>query len=666
MNRKQRKGRKIMLNTKRILVLIIVLFISSFVSEIKAQTTQPELGIRVKEVLTIDGKNFKDLNGNGVLDPYENWQLSIDERARDLLSKMTLEEKAGLLIIPEFPKFVEGRLILPNEHLNQGTRYFMFREKPTAAVIADYNNQLQEAAEASRLGIPVMMISNPRNHANFFTSGQPLPGDQGQFSYWPYPLGLAATRDMELIKDFAKISSREFRASGIRKIYGYSADVVTNPLLSNIAETFGEHPAYVSDIIREIVKGYQGENLNKESVATTIQHYPGGGAKESQLKTGRFNTYPTLGGLRTYHLPPFRAAIDVGATSIMPNSTYPSNASAVQGFPWFRANMQFEEVGFALNKAFINDLLRDELGFLGYVNSDSGAVLEEAWGALDLPVEKRFAKALNAGTNIFSGATSSEPIIQAVHQGLVSEEVINQSALYLIKEMMMLGLFENPYVDSQIAEDVVNNPLNQERADESHRKSIVLLKNNEVLPLKDDQIQQIKLYVEVFPGGKNGENTLKLKEKIMKYDERILISESLADATHALLWVLPSMKSMDGSPKSLKIGADTGIEQVARIIEIQQTVPTILAIDFKNPWLIGDIEPNAASILATFGVSPEAVIDVIRGRFQPVGKLPFTIPRNEEEVLREIGDIPGFREVSSYVYIDQNGNRYGYNFGLSY
>ncbi|NLY78414.1 MAG: hypothetical protein GX072_00500 [Lysinibacillus sp.] len=120
------------------------------------------------------------------------------------------------------------------------------------------------------------------------------------------------------------------------------------------------------------------------------------------------------------------------------------------------------------------------------------------------------------------------------------------------------------------------------------------------------------------------------------------------------------------SPITLEIGPDTQIENVSRIVEIQQTVPTIVAVDFKNPWLIGEIEPNAEAMLATFGMKPEALVDVLRGRFNPVGKLPFTIPRNQEEVDRDVGDIPGYREGSSYTYVDQSGNRYSFDFGLSY
>src|SRR5690606_17949966 len=132
--------------------------------------------------------------------------------------------------------------------------------------------------------------------------------------------------------------------------------------------------------------------------------------------------------------------------------------SAEQGLPHFSNTQQFEEVAFALNEQFINGYLRDELNFLGYVNSDTSAVIDRAWGAQDLPVEQRFAEAINAGTNIFSGVPNPEPILNAVNQGLVTEEQINRSATYLLTEMMKLGLFDNPYVDPEAALAVANDP----------------------------------------------------------------------------------------------------------------------------------------------------------------------------------------------------------------
>jgi beta-glucosidase len=640
-------------------------------SAAKREMAKPEVEYRVKGKLTVNGKEFKDLNGNGKLDPYENWQLSDDERVKDLVSQMTLEERAGMLLIPEFPEFKEGKLVLPNKMINQNTRYFIYREFPNADVIANYNNQLQEAAEESRLGIPAIVISNPRNHSDAPSIPEDFDMDKsGQFSYWPSPLGLAATRDLDLIAEFAKIASKEYRAVGIRKLFGYSADVATDPLWPRIDETFGEDPQIISDIIFRVVKGFQGDILNENSVTTTTRHYPGGGAREKgkdpHFEEGRYNIYPTEGSLKRIHLPPFRAAIEADTTSIMPYYAYPSNESAEQGLPHFSEDQQFEEVGFAYNKGFIDDYLRKELGFLGYVNSDTSTIIDKAWGVQNLSVEARFAKALNAGTNIFSGTANPAPIVNAVKQGLVDEQKVNRSVTYLLTEMMKLGLFENPYVDPKKSLEVVNNPASQERADLAHRKSVVLLRNeNSLLPLTTEKIKGVKLYVEVFPGGDNGKNTQQLKEKIRKYDAGITITERLEDATHAFVWVKPKQNLLKRKP-TLTIGPDTGIDNVNRIMEIQKKVPTITAINMRSPWLINEIEPNAAAVIATFGVKTEAVVDVIRGKFNPTGKLPFTLPANQKAVDNEIGDIPGFLEVPSYVYRAKNGDEYGYKFGLSY
>lgn len=453
-------------------------------------------------------------------------------------------------------------------------------------------------------------------------------------------------------------------------MYGYAADVATDPLWSRNQETFGEHPELISGMIYNVIKGFQGDVLNENSVSMTIRYFPGGGARENgrdpHFKEGQYNIYPTPGSLLKYHIPPFVAAIEAETTSIMPYYAYPSNNSAPQGLPPFSGNQQFEEVAFALNEPFINGYLRDELNFLGYVNSDTSAVVDRAWGAEDLSLEERFAKAFQAGTNIFSGVPNPQPILNAVNQGLITEEQINRSATYMLTEMMKLGLFENPYVNPSEALAIANNPDSQAVADDAHRRSIVLLKNNEqLLPLKDEAIANVRLYVEMFPGGENGQETEKLKQKIRSHDNSITIVDNLADATHAFVWVKPFQDLFANNP-SIEIGPDTGVNNVERIVEIQTTVPTITAIHFSNPWLINTIEPNAAAVIATFGTKPEAVVEMIRGKFNPVGRLPITIPASQEAVNNEAGDVPGYDEAPTYPYQDQAGNRYVYNFGLSY
>lgn len=652
----------------RITVLCMLAMVLAFpmaVPKVQAQNGV-EVETRTKGIIDLEGKRYRDLNDNGELDPYENWALSTDERVENLLSQMTLEEKVGLLTINEFPQIENGNLVFPNKFLDQHTRYFIYREMPSADVIANQLNQLQSEAEASRLGIPVVVISNPRNHPLMI----PTIDEPGQFSHWPDTLGLAATRDSKLVKRLGEIAAKEWRAAGIHKMYGYSADVATDPLWARNKETFGEHPELVSGMIYNVIKGFQGDVLNENSVSMTTRHFPGGGARaegrDPHFEEGQYNIYPTPGSLLKYHMPPFKAAIEAETTSIMPYYAYPSNDSAPQGLPPYSEDEQFEEIAFALNEPFINGYLRDELKFLGYVNSDTSAVIDRAWGAQDLSVEERFAKAINAGTNIFSGVPTPEPILNAVKQGLVKEEQINRSAKYMLTEMMKLGLFENPYVDPDEALAIADNPKSQEVADDAHRRSIVLLRNDKnVLPLKDETISDVRLYVEMFQGGENGQQTEGLKKKIESHDQSITMVDNLQEATHALVWVEPVQDLFANKP-AIVIGPETGVEQVERIIEIQKTVPTITAIDFSNPWVINTIEPNAAAVIGTFGTKAEAVVDMLRGKFKPVGKLPITIPASEEAVKNEPGDIPGYDKNPSYTYQDQAGNWYQYNFGLSY
>ena len=197
---------------------------------------------------------------------------------------------------------------------------------------------------------------------------------------------------------------------------------------------------------------------------------------------------------------------------------------------------------------------------------------------------------------------------------------------YLLTEMMKLGLFENPYVDPKRALEVVNNPESQEKADLAHRKSIVLLRNDQnLLPLHDKKIKDIKLYVESFPAGDQNANTIAFRKTIQKYDPDITLTDRLEEATHALVWIKPKQDLLS-RPSHISIGPETKIHNKNRIIEIQKTVPTITVIHFSSPWLIQEIEPNAAAVIGTFGVKTEALMDVIRGKFNPTGKLPLTIP----------------------------------------
>jgi len=638
-------------------------------------TGQPEIEAAKKGVLKVDGKQYRDLDGDRSLDIYEDWRNPVEERVADLVTKMTLAEKAGLMLINTHTPIanpVDGKYVKVDDPMIVGKnmRYVIFRQTPTVDVIAKYTNQLQELGEASRLGIPVVVTSNPRNHAS--TDYTNISASEGQHSFWPGPLGFVAAGDTEAVKKFSEIAAQEWRAAGIRKVYGYTADIATDPLWARIEDTFGEDPKVASDMIYNVVKGFQGDELGKDSVAITVKHFPGGGARDNGLDPhfveGKFNPYPTEGSLLKYHIPPFEAAIAADVSSIMPYYAYPSNDSADQGLPWYSEDQQFEEVGFALNKSILTDFLRGQLGFKGYVNSDTGAVGNNAWGAEALTPEAKMAKAINAGTDIISGSSNPQLIIDAVEQGLLPEDEVNESVTLLLKEMMNLGLFEDPYVDPQNALDVVANPEAQQLADEAHRKSIVLLRNDKnLLPLKDAKLKKVKLYVEMFPGGTNGASTKGLIETIKKHDPSITITNNLEEATHAYIYVKPVQSNWDNNPR-ITVGPETGITNVDRIIDIQKRVPTITAVNMTNPWILDEIEPNAAALIGTFGTKAETIVDVIRGEFNPVGKLPFALPASMAAVDNEVGDVPSFapEEDTAYAYVNKSGDAYKYGFGLSY
>ena len=651
-----------------------------------------------ERIIAFEGKKFRDINCDKTVQAFEDWRKPVDERVKAMVAAMTLAEKAGLIAIREFPAFKDGQLVLPNAGINAHSLYFIYRDTPSADIVADYNNQIQRAAEESESGLPAVIISNPRNHASTdYTNGAAAAG---QHSFWPGQLGFAAAGDTAAVKEFAEYARAEWRSAGIRKIYGYTADIATDPLWARIEDTFGENPEVAGDMIYNVIKGFQGDSIGKDSVTITTKHFPGGGARDDgtdpHFVNGNFNPYPTAGSLLKYHIPSFKKAIEAGTASIMPYYAYPSNTeSAEQGLPHYSDTEQFEQIAFALNDGILGFLRKPVaeggLGFQGYVNSDTGAIGSNAWGAEKLSDPEKAAKALKAGTDIFSGYNNPEFIVQAVEQGLIDETEVDESVSRLLTEMISLGLFDDPYVDPANALKVFDNPKAQEQAYKAHQKSVVLLRNDEIdgqklLPLNDAKLANVKLYVEGFVGDvasrgakdpaaevkqKSEAATEKFNTNIKalikaKYPNITLV-DNLADATAAYVYVKPVQSNWDNNPR-ITVGPETSIFNVDRIVEIQKAVPTITAVNMTNPWVLDQIEPNAAAVINVFGTRDDAILDVITGKFNPVGKLPFALPASMDAVDKEVGDVPSFapEEYKDYAYINKAGDKYAYGFGLSY
>ncbi len=363
---------------------------------------QPTLQVRVKQLIEVDGLQFKDLNGNGTLDPYEDWRLPIAERVGDLVAQMTSAEKVGLMLIntrftgyqtpDDAPKSHDGvrdertieagtsifatRKVYPTTETieRMGLRHFILRENESPSRMATWVNAMNEVAEGTRLGIPVIVASNSRNDNGEMVFS--MNDAVGIFSTFPATMGLAAAvlgdqadgGDASLIDGFAAAVRTEWVATGLRNGYMYMADVVTDPRWQRIYGTFGESPELITDIVGRLVAGMQGE-LGPDSLAATIKHFPGGGPRENGFDPhyveGKWNCYPTPGSLEAYHLPPFKAAAE--ASSFMPYYSAPSiKRSAVQQIEG--VDVPYEEVGFAFNHYFLQTVLRDEYGFTGYVN----------------------------------------------------------------------------------------------------------------------------------------------------------------------------------------------------------------------------------------------------------------------------------------------------------
>ncbi len=653
--------------------LLVLLCTLTFASVNAQKLIQPNLGYRTAKILKKNGLEFKDLNQNGKIDKYEDWRLPIETRVQDLVSKMTIEEKVGFMLIStsrlagdfsfqqNAPKteitsgFNEEDLVqsmnmfskkpLPYVMLSAaGTtkgvtknhlRHFILRANTSAKVLAEWANNLQALCENSHLGIPAIIASNPRNHITVDASIGLSVGTT-VFSKWPGELGLAAMRDLKLTREFADIARQEWAAIGLRKGYQYMADLATEPRWQRIEGTFGEDANLVADMTREVVLGFQGTKLGEKSVALTTKHFPGGGpqveGQDPHFDWGKDQHYP--GNMFDYHLKPFQAAIDAGTSSIMPYYAKPIGT-------------KYEEIAFAYNKAIIKDLLRTKMGFKGIINSDTGPIEMMPWGVENLTILQRYQKAIDCGVDIFSGSADPTLLLETVKKGMVSEARINESVTRLLREKFALKLFENPYVDVAEAEKIVGNANFQKRADLAMRKSIVLLRNQaKTLPIAPNT----KVYFEsYYDNGRTKTPFTVIKPANNPWNFEFVSTKEEADVV--ILWLTPNGGSLFNSTSApIDISLSKNKIDVARVNEITSTKPTVVVINYTSPWMILEIDnANLKTVLATFGTTTDAILDVVSGAFNPTGKMPFTTPISQKAILENQSDVPGFMKPKGYA-----------------
>lgn len=667
---------------------------------------QPTLGTRTGRLISRDGLQFRDLDGDGELTPYEDWRLGPEERATDLVHRMTPEEKAGLMIIgshhPGYSSFLphaqEGQLLNPEDvwrDVNPITsqpypepvlvtsstdnainlrhqRFLICRDNLQPGDLATWTNAVQELAENSRLGIPAVFASNPRNHVALVAQFG-VNESAGVFSEWPSELGLAALADPELMETFGEQIAREWRAGGLHKLYGYMADVASEPRWSRFNGTFGEDVKLVTSYIGNVVRGMQGEELSATSVACTIKHFPGGGVRldghDPHFEWGQTNEYPTEGALERYHLPPFQAACVSGASSIMPYYAKPVNTSAAQLDEqfWQGPTTQFAEVAFAYNKVFLEELLRRRLGHGGYVNSDSGVIDAMVWGVESLTKPERFAAAVRAGTDVFSDMSDPTELIRAIEQGLLADADLNQACIRLLTEIFALGLFENPYVDEDAAASVIGAEEVAALGEKAQRQSVTLLRSSELLPL--DPAREVKVHAYVTGRTRAADVQAELEEAITRTWPGAHLVGTPEEADLALVWARPEIALFEDDREGVALSVDpraNGVD-VDRVRKIEQTVPTLLVVNFTNPWLLGEIEPDAAAVIGSFEIRPDHLIRSLAGEDGgPAGRLPMSLPADVEAIENSPRDVPGTYCGEDYPYRDRDGNVYAQGHGLRF
>jgi beta-glucosidase len=564
---------------------------------------------------------------------------------------MTLAEKAGMMFMngavvnadgsledrpgqntPGFGRLAKAQLI------DQMMNHFNLWQIPTAQALSTWHNNLQLLAEESRLGIPVSIASDPRNHF----SNAIFAMAATEFSQWCETLGFGAIGDAELVRQFADIVRQEYLAVGIRVALHPQIDLATEPRWARISGTFGEDAGLTAVLGAAYIRGMQGEQLGPHSVACMTKHFPGGGPQKEGLdphfEFQKGQIYP--GNNFDYHLLPFEAALDANTASIMPYYGVPVDQTD-------------ENVAMSYNKAVITGLLREKYGYDGVVCTDWGLVTDNrsrdfvwparAWGVEHLSEAERVKKMIDAGVDQFGGESRPELVIQLVEEGQISEARLDQSVRRLLRQKFQLGLFDAPFIDAENVAQVVGRADFQTAAAASQRRAMTLLKNKDnVLPLSG----QPRLFVQ------NMDSAV-----VAQYGTVVAAPEEADLAILRLETPWYPIDTPNTFAQSFHHGdLDFKGEAKAEILALLRTVPTIVVINLDRPAVIPEISHEATALLADFGASDSAVLDVIFGRAKPEGKLPFELPSSMEAVRNQKEDVP----------YDSENPLYPFGFGLTY
>ncbi len=595
-----------------------------------------------------DGVAYRDLNGNGVMDPFEDPRLAVAERVEDLLYRLTLQEKVGLM----FQTVIEadGGTVLerPGRISKSPTsvvvqhklvNHFNVHALGDARMAARWHNALQQVAEATPHGIPVTVSSDPRHG---FVENLGVSFSAGAFSQWPEPLGLAALRDAETVRRFADIARQEYVAVGIRAALHPTLDLATEPRWARQSGTFGQDAALTAELGVAYLHGFQGEFLGPGSVACTSKHFPGGGpqkdGEDAHFPYGREQVY--RGGRFAEHLAPFPPMIAAGTAAVMPYYGMPVDLEL--------DDEKVEEVGFGYNWQIVTGLLREKLGYDGVVVTDWELVNDNhvgdqvlparAWGVEHLDPHGRMELILAAGADQFGGEECVEILLDLVNSGRVTEARVDESARRLLAVKFRLGLFDNPYVDEDLAPQTVGRADFREEGYAAQARSVTVLTNSPdtnaahtvgVLPLRPG----LRIYTESIDSERVARIGIKVDRPADADVAIIRLTAPFEPRSDLFLESLFHQGSLDFPP---------GL--VVRLGRIAAQCPVILDVTLDRPAVLAPLLPLAAAIVVSYGTSDDALLDALTNRIPPEGRLPFDLPQSMEQVRSHYEDVPGYDE----------------------
>ena len=599
------------------------------------------------EILNINGNSFRDLNKNSILDIYEDHRLDSKVRTEDLLNKMTIEEKIGQMFHPPFvlnPDIwmliyevaIRGNQLTESQILFDNITHFNLYGNPSPETLAKEINNFQKVASRTRLGIPITISSDPIHEvpkgggvASFSVDG---------FSKWPSQLGFAATNNTDIVKKFAEIAKEEYLAVGIRTALHPMSDLATEPRWARNFGTFGSNAQKSSEMTLAYMNGFQGDEINRESVLTMVKHFPGGGPQkdglDAHLFSGKDQIYP--GNNFDYHLIPFKEAVKNNLKVIMPYYGIPIDQTE-------------ENVAMAFNKYILSDLLREDIGFNGVICSDWGIITGRHWGVNDLSIEERYKKSINAGIDQFGGETDTSYLIKLVRENKILENRIDNSVRRILINKFDLGLFDDPFVDENNLEKKVNTLRNINAGLDAQRKSLVLLENNGLLPLKKES----KIYLDG------------LDKNIGKRFGNVVNDPSEADVIIMYIHTVFNGNQESGLNRIFDNFLSTlfpngdlrfNDEIKNKIDEYSKLKELIVVVDLNRPAILEYIKESSSGVIATFGVLDQVIFEGIYGEFNPSGKLPFEIPSSMDAVYNQKEDLPD----------DSINPTYEFGYGISY